>query len=123
MTMTPDGKAVCDRCGGDVGNGGVDNAVVITGRVADGPVTFHLCLRADETHERCATRVLTKAALADWADRNDGPPPFVRPEDHDPPPDPPAAMPVPSTPLPEQEPAHQFAEGETPTPLPEGTAP
>ena len=29
MTMRDNGKGECDRCGGDIGNGGVDLAIVV----------------------------------------------------------------------------------------------
>lgn len=51
MTMR-DGKGECDGCGRDIGNAGVDQAVVVTTLDNDGaPLTLHLCrqpLTADD---------------------------------------------------------------------------
>lgn len=53
---------VCDRCGADVGNGSVMLAAVVSVLDDQGRVlNFHLCLA------NCASRVLTKAALANLA--------------------------------------------------------
>jgi hypothetical protein len=78
MTTRPDGSVECDRCGADVGNGGVNFAAVISvlsdtgGRV----LNLHLCTftgrlegvdgRKSPEAQRCVSRVLTKAALAHY---------------------------------------------------------
>lgn len=55
----------CARCGGDVGHAPLTEAVAVSYATADGVAeTLFLCLKKDKTHERCATRVLTKAATA-----------------------------------------------------------
>lgn len=62
MSILQDGKAVCDRCGDDIGNAAIDKAVAINGLADDGSVvTLHLGLVCSQ---RCATRVLTTKALA-----------------------------------------------------------
>lgn len=83
--IQPDGTVVCDRCGGDVGNGGIAEAVVLTYMDVDGnAVQAHWCLHNDEERQRCGARILTKASLAK-----------SRPDKVDlyQPPDPPAAPP------------------------------
>jgi len=49
----------CDKCGEDVGNGGVTEAVIVTALNADNQVeNFYWCLK------NCAPKVLSKAHLA-----------------------------------------------------------
>jgi len=56
----------CSRCGVDVGNGDVQEAVkIVTTRPTDDgpvPVTYYLC-REQPDGDRCESRVLTKKAL------------------------------------------------------------
>lgn len=68
--MRPDGTYECDRCGADVGNGGVDKAASITD-TEPGDLTrvrqLKLCLdRPGDDGKKiqgCRDRVLTKKAL------------------------------------------------------------
>ncbi len=70
MSTLDSGKTVCDRCGGDVKDGSLIEAVVVSAIGDDNRVhTYHLCLRKDKTHERCGARVLTKAALKSHVDK------------------------------------------------------
>ena len=71
MTQRADGSASCDRCGADVGNGGVAEAVVVSTLGSDGLVrNLHLGL----AHRcGCARRVLTRAALRHYTDHVDEP--------------------------------------------------
>lgn len=76
MSLRPDGGYECDRCGVDVGNGGVHTAAVISDLdPADGnlsPRVLHLCRdRPDpdqpgKTIRGCRDRVLTAKALAHY---------------------------------------------------------
>ena len=77
MTMRADLRADCDRCGADVGNGGLDKCVAIAMIVEPGDrvENLHLCTISERLldardgspePQRCATRVLTKAALAHY---------------------------------------------------------
>lgn len=62
MTIRSDGTGECDRCGGDIGNAAVDKAVSIHALLDNGNVvTLHLGFVCKDN---CATRVLTKRALA-----------------------------------------------------------
>jgi hypothetical protein len=59
MSAQPDGTTRCDRCGTDVGNGGIDRAVVAADHTASGGmVTYHFC-----RENGCARTVLGKANL------------------------------------------------------------
>jgi hypothetical protein len=95
MTFRLDGTgdADCDRCGGLIPQGRLTECVQIgyvtqdpdTGMLGDG--VLHLCLRGDDTHQRCGSaHVLTTAALAHYvANQGDGAKPvFVQAEDFDP---------------------------------------
>lgn len=80
MSLRDDGSYCCDRCGADVGNGGVHAAVVIsdldpaTGNAT--PRVLHLCRDRDEPDpdgtirkvQGCRDRVLTKKALANYTE-------------------------------------------------------
>lgn len=76
MSLRADGGYACDRCGTDVGNGGVHECAVISDLDPDtGDVTprvLHLCrTRPDPDHpgktmQGCRDRVLTKKALAHY---------------------------------------------------------
>lgn len=67
MSLAPNGSTVCDRCGGDCGNGSLDMAAIVSdlernekNETVPGMIrVLHLC-RANG----CANRVLTKKALA-----------------------------------------------------------
>ena len=62
MTVNADGSALCDRCGGDIGNAAVDKAVSIHLLTVENTVlTLHLGLNCKG---HCAQRVLTLKALA-----------------------------------------------------------
>lgn len=73
MSRRPDGTYRCDRCGADVGNGGVQSAAVIADTDPADPTSLrhlHLCLdRTGEggtTVHGCRDRVLTRRALANY---------------------------------------------------------
>lgn len=56
---------LCDRCGGDCGNGGVTECATVTVLNDQAEVeTLHFCYRASNGRERCAARVLTAKATA-----------------------------------------------------------
>lgn len=86
MTMQANGSASCDRCGADVGNGSVAEAVVLSTLGDDGLVrNLHLGL----AHRcGCARRVLTRKALAHYVEAVDEPgkplPLFAGPADSSP---------------------------------------
>ena len=69
MSRNPDGTFSCDRCGTDIGNGGIDVAVSISdhdvdehGKVVLGLIrVLHLC-----RVNKCNTHVLTKRALRSY---------------------------------------------------------
>jgi hypothetical protein len=94
------GQNRCDRCGADIGNAGLDKCVVISGIGEGGGavLNLHLCTFAGRLDgavegtpdgERCASRVLTKAALADYVAHNgDVAVKFFTPEPPPPPPEP-----------------------------------
>lgn len=72
MSVRADGTYECDRCGVEVGNGGVDRAASITDTEPGDPTRIRqlkLCLdRPDpdnpkKTIQGCRDRVLTKKAL------------------------------------------------------------
>jgi len=70
MTMHANYTATCDRCGADLGNGGLDRCVVISMIASTTTVAnLHLCTSGG----RCAQRILTTAALA-YHDANEGVP-------------------------------------------------
>lgn len=61
MTYSPDGTGTCDRCGADIGNAGVDKAVVVGDLDPDneGMVrNLHFC-----RENGCAKRVLSPRNL------------------------------------------------------------
>lgn len=74
MSLRADGRYRCDRCGADVGNGGVEQCAVVADLDPDavGQLrTLHLCRdHEDDTGRKvpgCAwSRVLTAKALADY---------------------------------------------------------
>lgn len=70
MSLRLDGTYRCDRCGVDVGNGGVHVAAVIVSVLDDGGLTtLHLCRDRTDDDKKvrgCAGRVLTARALADY---------------------------------------------------------
>lgn len=67
MSLAPDGRTVCDKCGADCGNGSLDMAAIVSDLERDSknqPIpgmirVLHLC-----RENGCANRVLTKKALA-----------------------------------------------------------
>lgn len=81
MSLQPNGSYVCDRCGADVGNGGVDQAA----RIADTDPqdatrlrSLHLCLDRIGTDgniiQGCRGRVLTKRALRAYHEKKESQP-------------------------------------------------
>lgn len=70
MSLRPDGAYRCDRCGVDVGNGGVVEAAIISDLHPDEPGTvrvLHLCRAEREgAPTGCVGNVLGEATLADW---------------------------------------------------------
>lgn len=80
--MRPDGSFGCDRCDADVGNGGVDVALVVSDLDPDlrGHVrNLHFCRSREEgegdartTVEGCAGKVLTSETLAAYRKRQGG---------------------------------------------------
>lgn len=84
MSLNPNGKAECDRCGADCGNGGIDKCAVVslaqTGDNGARIANLHWCNfvgrlegsdPAAPPGERCVTRVLTVRALAHYAAEQD----------------------------------------------------
>lgn len=110
MSVRTDGTVECNGCGGDVGNAGVDKAVVVVAMVVteEGPrpVNLHYCLRADEDGGlyRCAAALLEPGTVVKVVPAELGPdaeftlwePPAVPPPN-------PVAPPAP-TPEPEPDP-------------------
>lgn len=76
MSQLPDGAFSCDRCGADVGNGGVTTAVVISDIDPDTPGVMralHLCRDRVEDGgqvEGCAGVLLSPANLPHLASRS-----------------------------------------------------
>lgn len=78
MSLRPDGSYRCDKCGADVGNGGVHTAAVISDLDPAGgnvtPRVLHLCMNRPDpdepgkTVQGCRDRVLTKKALANYTE-------------------------------------------------------
>lgn len=67
MSANSTGGNECDRCGHDVGNGGIDKAVVVSDFTATGAiVNLHFC-----RENGCAGKVLSKANLASRLQRED----------------------------------------------------
>lgn len=67
MSLRPDGTYRCDRCGADVGNGGVVQAAIVSD-VEDGAVrVLHFCRESrDGAPHGCAGRLLSPSMLADY---------------------------------------------------------
>lgn len=70
MSLRPDGAYRCDRCGADVGNGGVTEAASISDLDPDQPGTIrvlHLC-RAERSGapRGCVGNVLGEGTLANY---------------------------------------------------------
>lgn len=69
MSRTPEGDYVCDRDGVNVGNGGVDRALVVSDRDPDKPGhvrILHFCRDREEngkTIKGCANKVLSATNL------------------------------------------------------------
>ena len=70
MSLRPDGTYRCDRCGIDVGNGGVQDAVFISDLEPDNPTEtrrLHLCRVTVKGAPRgCAGLALGPVTLADY---------------------------------------------------------
>lgn len=70
MSLRPDGSYRCDRCGVDVGNGGVVHAAVISDVQPTDPArprVLHLCRNArDGAPTGCVGNVLGPGTLADY---------------------------------------------------------
>lgn len=76
MSLRPDGTYHCDKCGADVGNGGVSEAAVVSTVDADDPTqprVFHLCREPRDGAPRgCEGNVLGPSALANYYETRDG---------------------------------------------------
>lgn len=78
MTLRPDGSRRCDRCGNDVGNGGIDKAAKVSDLLVrpDGTtavVTYDLCRAPrDGAPNGCAAHVLSPSALDDYLTHTGG---------------------------------------------------
>lgn len=75
MSLQLDGSYACDRCGTDVGNGGVDIAAVIADLHPDNPGiprSLHLCrAERDGAPRGCVGNVLGPQTLEHWTERQD----------------------------------------------------
>lgn len=75
MTANADGTHTCDRCGGDCGNGGVFDALVVADLDADTGlvINFHFCRdRYDDNGKvirGCDTKVLNKGTQKHWLEQ------------------------------------------------------
>lgn len=69
MSLRPDGTNRCDRCGVDVGTGGVDACAVISiyDEATGGVTVLHLCREPRDGYPRgCTGKVLGPGTLADY---------------------------------------------------------
>lgn len=65
MSLRPDGTYRCDRCDGELTNGGVHEAAVVSTLLDDQLVTLHFCWRPQRgAPHGCASRILSASALA-----------------------------------------------------------
>lgn len=77
MTQLDDGRFVCDKCGGDCGNGGVAQALVVSDLDVSVPrvVNLHFCReRIDDNGKKtsgCDKTVLSAANLAHYLKSRD----------------------------------------------------
>lgn len=72
MSLRTGGAYRCDRCGADVGNGGVTEAAIVSDLDPDRPGeirVLHLCRAArDGAPHGCVGNVLGPQTLADWTE-------------------------------------------------------
>jgi len=80
MSMTPDGKHQCDRCGTDLGNGGVVTSAVVGDLDPDNPGmvrNLNFCRDHPDaegnTVRGCVHRVLGPSNLKAYIERTGGP--------------------------------------------------
>jgi len=70
MTTQDDGATFCDRCGVDLGTGSIRQCAIVS--VLDSNtfrvLNLHLCLTGIEGGDGCASRILTKKAIAHFVD-------------------------------------------------------
>lgn len=67
MSLLKNGDHVCDRCGHDVGNGGVIMAVIVSALDPHNPgmvINYHFCKDEEDeegtvTHKGCERRILS----------------------------------------------------------------
>lgn len=75
--MTQGGSFECDRCGTDVGNGGVLDAVVVSDLDPENPGTvrnLHFCRDREvdgKTVKGCGNKVLSATNLKHYKEKND----------------------------------------------------
>lgn len=73
--MLPNGAHVCDRCGVDVGNGGITECTIVSGLDDDGGVRIlHFCLDRMEgddarTVRGCSRKLLSPATIKNYTER------------------------------------------------------
>ncbi len=72
MTTQPDGSIACDRCGTDVGNGGVFAALVVSDLDAEAGLVrnLHFCRDRDGA-KGCDKKILSPANLAHFLTSHD----------------------------------------------------
>lgn len=72
MSLRDDGTYRCDRCGVDVGNGGIEHAAKVVDLDPDDPTRLrdlHLCRAPRKGAPRgCVGAVLGPGTLADWTE-------------------------------------------------------
>jgi hypothetical protein len=67
MSLRSDGAYRCDRCGADVGNGSVDQAVIVSDVQGGSVRVLHFCREPrDGAPHGCAGRLLSPSMLADY---------------------------------------------------------
>lgn len=70
MSLRPDGTYRCDRCGVDVGNGGVHLAAIVADLDPNDPTAvrnLHFCRQSNAgAPDGCAAHLLTRANVAAW---------------------------------------------------------
>lgn len=75
MSLQPDNTYACDRCGTDVGNGGIYEAATVSDLHPDNdnlPRVLHLCrAERDGAPRGCVGNVLGPGTLEHWTERQD----------------------------------------------------